>query len=67
MIEPTEADIGRRVIYSHPALKHKGRGKLVGIEDDHTVRIQFDGDSGRAGPLRCGLSCLFWATDGAAA
>lgn len=42
MIRPTEADIGRRVVYDpRPVLKHRSFGHIVGIKE-HSVRVLFD-------------------------
>ena len=48
MIEPTEADIGRRVVYEWSDGKkvHCDRGTLVGIGDNSRPRVQFDGSEG---------------------
>lgn len=64
MIEPTEADIGRRVIYSHPALNSKGRGVITGLAEHGWVWVKFDSDSYPDGaPLRTGPECLSWAPE----
>lgn len=63
MIAPTEADIGRRVVYSHPVLKHKTNGVIVGFEG-RWVRVKYDSDSYPDGaPLLTGASGLSWAPE----
>jgi hypothetical protein len=63
MIQPTEADVGRVVVYSHPALKHTDRGVLVALQDECWVRVQFEFDEvGSA--LRVSTSGLDWADGG---
>ncbi len=56
--EPTESDIGRKVIYEVPGLT-KARGKLVGLKTpwDFCVSISFGG----APPLNVGKSNLRFA------
>lgn len=66
MIEPTEADIGRRVVYDvKKQLGYVARGTLVGLIGGpmgNWIQVQFDGDEGRAGPLNVG-SHLVWEDD----
>lgn len=58
MIQATEADIGRRVVYdARPILKDRSFGKVAGLDPrGHGVMVQFDGDHA---PL-CVISNLEW-------
>jgi hypothetical protein len=58
MIQPTPADIGRRVVYSHRALKHRSRGVIVSVEaDGRWAGVRYDGS---APPLKTGCEGLDW-------
>jgi hypothetical protein len=63
VIEPTEADIGRRVVYDpRPALSYTSKGTLVGLTGGPLrcwTQVQFD-ESG-TGPLNVGNEMLRWA------
>lgn len=60
MIEATEADIGRRVIYdARPIIPGTMRGTITAL-DGRGVKVQFDHDDQGAGPLRV-FSNLKWA------
>ncbi len=65
MIEPTEADIGRRVVYDpRPILKYTAKGTIVGLTggpNGNWTQVQFDGDEHHAGPLNVGNELLRWA------
>lgn len=66
MIQPTEADIGRRVIYDpRPIIKHVSKGVLVGVEGRYAL-VQFDYDAEddgcQIGPLRV-FSHLKWGDE----
>ncbi len=65
MIEPTEADIGRRVVYDPRPLLPRAYGVLVGLKGGpmgNWIQVQFDGDEHKSGPLNVG-SNLHWVDD----
>lgn len=56
MIQATEADIGRRVVYdARPAIKERSRGVVAGV-DGRDVLVRFDHGGS---PLRV-FSNLHW-------
>lgn len=64
MIEPTEADIGRRVVYDPRPLLPRAYGTLVGLKGGpfgNWIQVLFDDASG---PLNVG-SNLHWADQAA--